>query len=61
VRILGLESLDSIVGISTNSSVAVLYAVERGAGIGFLPTSASRSALRSFRSTSASTITWICG
>ena len=25
---------------STNSSVAVLYAVERGAGIGFLPTSA---------------------
>ena len=39
-RILGLESLDGIVGISTNSSVAVLYAVERGAGIGFLPTSA---------------------
>lgn len=39
-RILGLESLDGIVGISTNSSVAVLYAVERGAGVGFLPTSA---------------------
>ncbi len=39
-RILGLESLEGIVGISTNSSVAVLYAVERGAGIGFLPTSA---------------------
>jgi DNA-binding transcriptional LysR family regulator len=39
-RILGLQSLDGIVGISTNSSVAVLYAVERGAGIGFLPTSA---------------------
>jgi DNA-binding transcriptional LysR family regulator len=38
-RILGLESLEGIVGISTNSSVAVLYAVERGAGIGFLPTS----------------------
>jgi DNA-binding transcriptional LysR family regulator len=39
-RILGLESLEGVVGISTNSSVAVLYAVERGAGIGFLPTSA---------------------
>jgi DNA-binding transcriptional LysR family regulator len=38
-RILGLESLEGIVGISTNSSVAILYAVERGAGIGFLPTS----------------------
>ncbi len=38
-RILGLDSLDGIVGISTNSSVAVLYAIERGAGIGFLPTS----------------------
>jgi DNA-binding transcriptional LysR family regulator len=40
-RILGLESLEGIVGISTNSSVAVLYAIERGAGIGFLPTSVS--------------------
>jgi len=39
-RQLGLESLEGIVGISTNSSVAVLYAVERSAGIGFLPTSA---------------------
>jgi DNA-binding transcriptional LysR family regulator len=39
-RILGLQSLESMVGISTNSSVAVLYAIERGAGIGFLPTSA---------------------
>src|SRR5438309_4682927 len=38
-RILGLETLNGIVGISTNSSVAVLYAIERGAGIGFLPTS----------------------
>jgi len=38
-RILGLQSLEGIVGISTNSSVAVLYAIERGAGIGFLPTS----------------------
>jgi len=39
-RILGLESLEGVVGISTNSSVAVLYAIERGAGVGFLPTSA---------------------
>ncbi|MGY3240264.1 DNA-binding transcriptional LysR family regulator [Bradyrhizobium sp. USDA 4472] len=36
-RILGL-TLEGIVGIKTNSSVGVLYAVERGAGIGFLPT-----------------------
>jgi DNA-binding transcriptional LysR family regulator len=39
-RILGLKSPDGIVGISTNSSVAVLYAIERSAGIGLLPTSA---------------------
>lgn len=39
-RILGLQTLEGIVGISTNSSVAVLYAIERSAGIGFLPTSA---------------------
>jgi DNA-binding transcriptional LysR family regulator len=39
-RVLGLESLEGVVGISTNSSVAVLYAIERGAGVGFLPTSA---------------------
>lgn len=37
-RILGLTSLEGIVGIKTNSSVGALYAVERGAGIGFLPT-----------------------
>src|ERR1700761_2511058 len=37
-RILGLTSLEGIVGIKTNSSVGVLYAVERGAGVGFLPT-----------------------
>lgn len=37
-RVLGLKSLDGIVAIKTNSSVGVLYAVERGAGIGFLPT-----------------------
>jgi DNA-binding transcriptional LysR family regulator len=38
-RILGLPSLEGIVGLRTNSSVGVLYAVERGAGVGFLPTS----------------------
>src|SRR6186713_2989468 len=37
-RVLGLKSLEGIVGIKTNSSVGVLCAVERGAGIGFLPT-----------------------
>jgi DNA-binding transcriptional LysR family regulator len=37
-RVLGLKSLEGIVGIKTNSSVGALYAVERGAGIGFLPT-----------------------
>jgi DNA-binding transcriptional LysR family regulator len=39
-RILGIKSLEGVVSISTNSSVAVLYAIERGAGLGFLPTSA---------------------
>jgi DNA-binding transcriptional LysR family regulator len=38
-RVLGLETLEGTVGIATNSSVVVLYAVEQGAGIGFLPTS----------------------
>ena len=38
-RVLGLKSLEGIVGIKTNSSIGVLYAVERGAGMGFLPTS----------------------
>src|SRR3981081_2849675 len=38
-RILGLTSVEGVVGIKTNSSVGVLYAVERGAGVGFLPTS----------------------
>lgn len=37
-RVLGLKSLEGVVGIKTNSSVGALYAVERGAGIGFLPT-----------------------
>lgn len=33
-----MSSLEGIVGIKTNSSIGVLYAVERGAGMGFLPT-----------------------
>src|SRR6476620_4577670 len=37
-RILGLTSLEGVVGIKTNSSIGVLYAVERAAGVGFLPT-----------------------
>lgn len=36
-RVLGLESLDGVTSIRTNSSTATLYAVERSAGIGFLP------------------------
>jgi DNA-binding transcriptional LysR family regulator len=38
-RLLELNSLEGVVGIKTNSSISVLYAVERGAGVGFLPTS----------------------
>jgi DNA-binding transcriptional LysR family regulator len=37
-RVLGVDSLEGIVGIGTNSSSAVLYAIERDAGVGFLPT-----------------------
>jgi DNA-binding transcriptional LysR family regulator len=37
-RVLGVDSLEGIVGVATNSSSAVLYAVEKDAGIGFLPT-----------------------
>jgi DNA-binding transcriptional LysR family regulator len=37
-RVLGLDSVTGIVGIRTNSSTGILYAVERGAGIGILPT-----------------------
>jgi DNA-binding transcriptional LysR family regulator len=36
-RTLGVENLEGIVGVRTNTSSAVLYAVERGAGIGILP------------------------
>ena len=37
-RHLGMDSVDDIVGLSTNASTAILYAVENGAGIGALPT-----------------------
>jgi DNA-binding transcriptional LysR family regulator len=37
-RIWGLESLEGTVGIRTNSSTAMFYAIERGAGVGILPT-----------------------
>jgi DNA-binding transcriptional LysR family regulator len=37
-RVLGLTSLDGIIGFKTNSSIGVFYAIERGAGMGFLPT-----------------------
>jgi DNA-binding transcriptional LysR family regulator len=36
-RALGVESLEGVVGVRTNTSSAVFYAVERGAGIGMLP------------------------
>lgn len=38
VRLMGLDILASMPGIRTNSSTATLYAVERGVGIGMLPT-----------------------
>jgi DNA-binding transcriptional LysR family regulator len=37
-RELGWESIEPIVGLSTNASTALLYAIENGAGIGALPT-----------------------
>lgn len=40
-RKLGLESIEGIVGVRTNASSAMLYAIEKGAGIGALPTYAS--------------------
>lgn len=39
-RLAEIKSLDGLIGVRTNSSTAVLYAVERSAGIGFLPTCA---------------------
>jgi DNA-binding transcriptional LysR family regulator len=36
-KVIGVESVAGIVGIRTNSSTGALYAVERGAGIGMLP------------------------
>ena len=40
-RQLGIDDIEGVVGIRTNSSAAHFYAVERGAGIGGLPTFAS--------------------
>lgn len=37
-KLLGLSTVENIVGIRTNSSSATLYAIEKGAGIGGLPT-----------------------
>ncbi|CEJ11426.1 Glycine cleavage system transcriptional activator [bacterium YEK0313] len=37
-RLMGLDILAAMPGIRTNSSTATLYAVERGVGIGMLPT-----------------------
>lgn len=37
-RYLGLDNIEGVVGLRTNSSTALLYAVEKGAGIGALPT-----------------------
>ena len=36
-RLLGVESLDGMIALRTNTSSAVLYAIERDAGIGWLP------------------------
>jgi DNA-binding transcriptional LysR family regulator len=35
---LAVDTLEGIIGVRTNTSAGVLYAVERGAGIGWLPT-----------------------
>ena len=40
-RYLGIDDIEGIVGIRTGSSAAHFYAIERGAGIGDLPTFAS--------------------
>ncbi len=40
-RYLGLSDIEGVIGIRTNSSAAHFYAIERGAGIGGLPTFAS--------------------
>ena len=39
--LLGLESIENIVGIRTNGSSALLFAIEKGAGIGGLPSYAA--------------------
>ena len=38
---LGLKDMDELIGIRTNASTPLFYAVERGAGIGVLPTYAT--------------------
>lgn len=40
-RLLGMDNVEGIVSLRTNSSAALLYAVEKGAGIGALPSYAS--------------------
>ena len=37
-RLLGLDDVEGIVSLRTNASSALLYAIEKGAGIGALPT-----------------------
>lgn len=37
-RLLGIPNIDNNIGIRSNASAAVFYAIERGAGIGALPT-----------------------
>jgi DNA-binding transcriptional LysR family regulator len=39
-RVFGMDSFDGVTGMRLNSSSATLYAVERGAGIGLLPSCA---------------------
>lgn len=38
---LGVENIDDIVALKTNSSTTLFYAIERGAGIGVIPTYAT--------------------
>ncbi len=58
---LGLASVEGIVGIRSNASSAVFYAVEKGGGIGALPTFACALDARWWRSISASTMRWTSG
>lgn len=38
---LGIENMDDLIGIRTNASTPLFYAIEKGAGIGVLPTYAT--------------------